>query len=302
MTEIRERARAAGMLVLHGCGVEHERAVPFGVAVDALDLDELPTERFRAHRAVRALLEDRGRERPLALLLDDLHWADEASLELVLHLLRRPPESAQLLVFAARPGAAAQRLLEAALGAPGWEPLTLAPLADADAVRLLGGVADPELRRRIVADAGGNPLFLRELARSGRELPASLVAAVALEVAALDARSAGAAGGRRRRRRAVRSRAGRGRRGAARRPALAALDRLVAVDLVRPGEDGRAFMFRHPLVRRAVYAGTAPGWRLTAHERAAAALEAPRRRRDGPRPPRRARRAARRPGGDRRHP
>ena len=47
----------------------------------------------------------------------------------------------------------------------------------------------------------------------------------------------------------------------------------MAADLVRPGEDGRAFTFRHPLVRRAVYAGTAPAWRLTAHERAAAALE-----------------------------
>ena len=108
VTEIREHARAAGMLVLHGCGVEHERAVPFAAAVDALDAasgrEELPAERFRAHRAVRALLEELGRERPLALLLDDLHWADEASLELVLHLLRRPPESAQLLVFAARPG------------------------------------------------------------------------------------------------------------------------------------------------------------------------------------------------------
>ena len=273
VTEIRERARVAGMLVLHGCGVEHERAVPFGVAVDALDLDELPTERFRAHRAVRALLEDRGRERPLALLLDDLHWADEASLELVLHLLRRPPESAQLLVFAARPGAAAQRLLEAALGAPGWEPLALAPLADADAERLLGGVADPELRRRIVADAGGNPLFLRELARSGRELPASLVAAVAREVGALDAQARALLEGA-----AVAGEpfdpelaaAAAALPGA---PALAALDRLVAVDLVRPGEDGRAFLFRHPLVRRAVYAGTAPGWRLTAHERAAAALE-----------------------------
>ena len=36
MTEIRDHARAAGMVVLHGCGVEHERAVPFAVAVDAL--------------------------------------------------------------------------------------------------------------------------------------------------------------------------------------------------------------------------------------------------------------------------
>ena len=276
MTEIRDHARAAGMVVLHGCGVEHERAVPFAVALDALGShlsEELPSDRFRAHRAVRALLAELGHERPLAMLLDDLHWADEASLELTLHLLRRPPESAQLLVFAARPGAAAQRLLEAALGAPGWEPLTLAPLADEDALRLLDGVADPERRRRIVSDAGGNPLFLRELARSGPELPASLVAAVALEVAALDVEA----------RALLEGAAVAGEpfdpelaAAAAALPcpsALAALDRLVTADLVRPGEDGRAFAFRHPLVRRAVYAGTAPAWRLTAHERAAEALE-----------------------------
>ena len=38
-------------------------------------------------------------------------------------------------------------------------------------------------------------------------------------------------------------------------------------------EAGRAFVFRHPLVRRAVYDGVAPAWRLGAHERVAAALE-----------------------------
>ena len=45
---------------------------------------------LRYHRALRALLEMLARERPVPLLLDDLHWADDASIELVLHLLRRP--------------------------------------------------------------------------------------------------------------------------------------------------------------------------------------------------------------------
>ena len=153
VAEIRERARAAGMLVLHGCGVEHERAVPFAAAVDVLEphlAEELPTERFRAHRAVRALLEELGRERPLALLLDDLHWADEASLELALHLLRRPPESAQLLVFAAAPrsrGAAAVggRARRARVGA-----------ADAGAAGRRGRAAPARRRRRPASGAGGS--------------------------------------------------------------------------------------------------------------------------------------------------
>ncbi len=187
--EIREHARAAGMVVLHGCGVEHERAVPFAAALDALDgqlQQELPSERLRAHRAVRALLDELGHERPLALLLDDLHWADEASLELTLHLLRRPPESAQLLVFAARPEPPPSGCWRPRSARPGgsrsrwrrWPTRTRCACSTAWPIR--------SVRRRIVSDAGGNPLFLRELARSGPELPASLVAAVALEVRALD--------------------------------------------------------------------------------------------------------------------
>ena len=54
--------------------------------------------------------------------------------------------------------------------------------------------------------------------------------------------------------------------------ALAALDDLVAADLVRSTGQARGFRFRHPLVLRAVYDGSAPAWRLAAHERVAAAL------------------------------
>ena len=116
-TSLHERAEAAGLLVLDGRAAEHERDVPFGLVIDALD-DHVATlhprriesvgadlaavlpsaaasagaapaapgagERFRCHRALRALIEMLGRERPVALLLDDLHWADDASIELVL--------------------------------------------------------------------------------------------------------------------------------------------------------------------------------------------------------------------------
>jgi ATP/maltotriose-dependent transcriptional regulator MalT len=56
--------------------------------------------------------------------------------------------------------------------------------------------------------------------------------------------------------------------------ALAALDQLLEADLVRPTDAPRRFHFRHPIVRRSVYEAMPTGWRLGAHERAAAALEA----------------------------
>jgi DNA-binding NarL/FixJ family response regulator len=52
------------------------------------------------------------------------------------------------------------------------------------------------------------------------------------------------------------------------------IDELLRADLVRTTEVPRRFRFRHPIVRRAAYAGTAPAWRMGAHERCAGALAA----------------------------
>src|SRR6185436_7592399 len=126
-------------------------------------------ERFRYHRALRGLLELLARERPVALLLDDLHWADEASLEFVLHLLRRPPRAACLLTFALRPGDRGARLLAAARATPGWEHLPLHPLSEPAARSLVAELPDAAVRERVIGEAAGNPLFLRELGRLARQ-------------------------------------------------------------------------------------------------------------------------------------
>ena len=171
LAEIGERARAAGLPVLAGRGSEHERDVPFGLIVDALGAvagapgEVSVAERFLRHRAVAARLQERG---PIAVLLDDLHWADEASVELVLHLLRRPVAVPALLVIAARPVGPASRLLDAARCAAGWEQLALEPLERDDALSLVAGVADPEVRERVVREGHGNPLFLARTRARGR--------------------------------------------------------------------------------------------------------------------------------------
>ena len=54
--------------------------------------------------------------------------------------------------------------------------------------------------------------------------------------------------------------------------ALAAVDELMAVGVIRRTEVPRRFRFRHPLVRRAVYDCAPAGWLIAAHERSAAAL------------------------------
>ena len=80
---------------------------------------------------------------------------------------------------------------------------------------------------------------------------------------------------------------------------MSSLDALLELDLLRPTAVPRRFMFRHPLVRRAVYESAPAGWRLAAHARAAADSRRPRGRRRGAGSPRRAVRDPGRRGGDR---
>jgi DNA-binding CsgD family transcriptional regulator len=289
--ELERMADERGHLVLSGSASELERDLPFWVFVDALEdyvrglppsvatpaglpwtaTPSLAGERHRTHQAVRELLATLGARQPLVLILDDLHWADPGSLELLGSLLRRPPAARVLLALAVRPRQVPEKLLPALERAHRAGTLTrieLAALTREDARRLHGDAADA-----VYEESGGNPFYLQQLARAlGRtgQVPRDVTAALTEELALLTGDG----------RRLLQGAAVAGdpfvpdlAAAAADLPdGLVTLDELLQADLVRPTEVPRRFRFRHPLIRRAVYDATPAGWRLLAHERAAATL------------------------------
>ncbi len=234
-------------------------------------------DRHRVHRALRDLLERLAATAPLAICLDDLHWADPGSAEALAALVHRPPAGPVLLAISARAGRLAPALV-AAVGAGRVTRLALAPLTAAEARELVGARA-----AAVYADSGGNPFYLEQLARAGvlaaaepagdGSVPAPVAAALAAELMAVPAGA----------RRLLEAAAVVGdpfEAGLAAEvaeledaAAFRALDVLLEQRLIRPGDAGRRFAFRHPVVRHAVYEAAPAGWRIGAHARAARALE-----------------------------
>jgi ATP/maltotriose-dependent transcriptional regulator MalT len=331
LSELAARAELRGHLVLSGSASELERELPFSVFVHALDEyvesldpDQLSTldgdvqaelaqvfpslsafggarvvalqhERYRSHRAVRVLLEQLAQTRPLVLVLDDFHWADSASLELLGALLRRPPAASVLIALAFRPRLMPERLsaaLERAGRAAALTRIELDALTPLEARELLGETVDAAGAAALYEESGGNPFYLEQLARSlerasGRTggpasemslaaigVPSAVAAALCEELALLseDARlfleGAAVAGDPFEPELAAAAAA------TSEAAAMDAVDELLLLDLIRTTDVPRRFRFRHPLVRRAVYEATAGGWRLGAHERCAEALAA----------------------------
>jgi DNA-binding NarL/FixJ family response regulator/tetratricopeptide (TPR) repeat protein len=329
LRELAARAGALGHLVLCGAASEFEHDLPFSVFVDALDeyvaglepdrlavLDDavqnelahvfpslsalaggrevaLQSERYRSHRAVRELLKRLAAPTPLVLVLDDVHWADSASVELLGALLRRPPAAAVLVAVALRPGQVPERLsaaVERAHRAAALTRIELGALTPVEARELLGETVDAAAATALYEESGGNPFYLEQLARSleragavtpvseisltGIGVPPAVAAALSEELAQLaqDTRpvleGAAVAGDPFEPELAAAAAA------TSEAAAMDAVDELLRLDLVHPTDVPRRFRFRHPLVRRAVYDATPGGWRLGAHERCAEALAA----------------------------
>jgi class 3 adenylate cyclase/tetratricopeptide (TPR) repeat protein len=134
---------------------------------------EQPRDRAEAFTAWRRLLEGIAEREPLVLVFEDLHWADDALLEFVDHLVDWAAGVPILVVCSARP-----ELLERR---PDWGGgklnalvLALSPLDETETATLLSAVLErsvlpAETQAALLERAGGNPLYAEQFARLYRE-------------------------------------------------------------------------------------------------------------------------------------
>ena len=179
-------ATAAGCRVVRASGIEsemelafaglHQLCAPFLSRLDhlpvpqqaalrtafGLEIGDRP-DRFLVGLAVLSLLADVAETQPLVCLLDDIHWLDQASAQVLGFVARRLAAESVVMVFAIREPWDDHHLA-------GLPELSLPPLPDADARALLAatlpGRLDETVRDRIVAEAHGNPLALLEIPRA----------------------------------------------------------------------------------------------------------------------------------------
>lgn len=208
LAEVCARARRRGLTVLRGRATEYERFTPFqgfidafadsGLDLAALDADPLLSRAAPAlfgildgrdsaaragtfnrpalYSAVSAVLTRLGGDRGLVVALDDVHWADPASLELLDHLIRHPVRGRVLFVLARRARQTSTSLTAALIrgvdtGAVAAMPL--GPLSETEFLRTLARDLEPETAKRLYAVGEGNPLYLTSLLhtyRSGASL------------------------------------------------------------------------------------------------------------------------------------
>jgi DNA-binding SARP family transcriptional activator/tetratricopeptide (TPR) repeat protein len=232
--------------------------------------------------AVRRFLESVGRELPVVLLLEDVHWAEAALLDLVEYLVGWTADAPILLVCLARPELLDDR--------PDWgrDAIVLRPLDVDDARRLVEALPErdavaAETVEAVLESAEGNPLFLEQLVALASEgllgvVPPTVEALLASRLDRLDPAERAvleraAVAGREFWRGAVDELSPGDERGSVGVRLMAlARRRLVHPDRsTLSGEDG--FRFHHALIRDVAYAGIPKATRADLHERLSRWLE-----------------------------
>jgi DNA-binding CsgD family transcriptional regulator len=285
-----------GCRVLRAVGVESEMELPFAalhqLCSPLLDgLGRLPPpqrealgtafglasgarpDRFLVGLALLTLLSDAAEEQPLVCLIDDAQWLDRSSAQVLAFVARRLQEESVLLLFGEREAGALDELA-------GLPDVRVEALSDDHARGLLASVIagplDERVRERIIAETRGNPLALLELPHGllaggfgvPGELPGRIEASFRDRVDRLPADT----------QRLLLL--------AAAEPigdptllSLAAAELGIPIEVAAPAEAddlleiGAHVIFRHPLLRSAIYGSASPQERRDVHRALAAATD-----------------------------
>jgi DNA-binding CsgD family transcriptional regulator len=271
------RARAAGLLRSQRPGLFASGGAAAGVEVLVALADELCAAA------------------PVVMVVDDLQWADDASLMVWYQLAASIDQLRLLLIGTCRPAPrrAAVRQLRAAVARRGGSVVMLGPLPEPDVAALVTamlGAPPGDGLRKLTAQADGNPLYLRELvdalvrervleirpvaevSAAWDQLPVSLAAVLTDRLGSVSAETA----------QVLRTAALLGGRFAVtdlavvlRRPAsdlAAGLQEAVTAGLL--AGSGAELAFRHPLIRNALYESMPAALRAALHAEAARELAA----------------------------
>ena len=285
-----------------GRSVETEGVPPFWLwrqVVRALgeDWDRLfgsVGERFQLFESVCEFLRAAAAPHGLVVVLDDLHWSEDPSLQLLVHLARFLGEARLLVVATCRDSDAGERrgfaeALVDLIREGITQQLRLVGLNEGGVAACLSAIAGEEvtdpLVRQVLRMTDGNPFFVGELARAltepsepgdvraVRDVPATVREAVRRRVTRLSGPA----------QQLVRAAATLGSEfpvavaaATAGMPVMAALpllDEVVAAGIAEPGSVPGAYRFVHAILRHAADADLGAGERVRLHAAAAAAIE-----------------------------
>ena len=286
VSELARRARNAGFEVLLGRSIDLVGTeLPYQPFVDALrPLGGLRQagartdgSQLRVFEQTLALLADRAAAMPVLLVLEDLHWADTSTLDLVAFLAHNLDDRRALLLATYRADELSSvervhRLADGVLRSGTAIALELGPLGHDELTALLTAQSDALLPATvadaIVSRSEGNPFFAEELLAAGdddRELPRGLRDLLLRRVAQLDPATQSllrlaAAAGRDVSYGLLRALAARPERDVQDSLREAVEHRVLVADQARG-----SFRFRHALLAEAIYGTILPGEREELH-------------------------------------
>ena len=174
LAELIAQAQQRGIATFAGHSFETDRSHPYAPWIEALGALPAPgaeANPVAAREQLFAAVAERVLEHPALLVLDDVQWCDEASADLLQHVVRAGRERPLLVVLAARGGelpdnAAVQAVLRSLRHAQRLQEIRLQALAAPEIAALVQAAVPEADAALIAAHSGGNPLHALEMARA----------------------------------------------------------------------------------------------------------------------------------------